>query len=140
MLTLEEMKKLIKEMAMDKTSKGENASFTLNASCGTFGDNSEIGNLVGKKVIVRTYAAGVWFGELQEKRKNEVILKNARRLWRWKCLKGISLSEVALFGVDTAFSRICTPVPQVWLEAIEIIPVSEEAEKILSGAENAEAE
>lgn len=33
----------------------------------------------GKTVIIRTYSAGVWFGNLALKAGNEVILENARR-------------------------------------------------------------
>lgn len=39
--------------------------------------------MIGKKCIVRTYSAGVWFGEISKKSGNEVIVKNARRMWQW---------------------------------------------------------
>ncbi len=42
--------------------------------------------MIGKKVIVRTYSAGVWFGLLEQKEKNEVILKDARRMFQWFCI------------------------------------------------------
>lgn len=42
-----------------------------------------LSSMIGKKVIIRTYSAGVWFGELEQKAGKEVILKNARRLWKW---------------------------------------------------------
>ena len=96
-------------------------------------------SMIGMDVIIRTFAAGVWFGTLVEKNKNEVILHNARRMWRWKCKKGISLSETALYGIDDKESRICAAVPQVWIEAIEIIPVSEESAKDLREAPDAKA-
>ena len=95
--------------------------------------------MIGEQVIIRTYAAGVWFGTLDQKGGAEVILTDARRMWRWKCVKGISLSEIALYGIDASESRICAPVPKVWLEAIEIIPVSEDAAKSLVDAPHAEA-
>jgi hypothetical protein len=85
--------------------------------------------MVGKKVIIRTYAAGVHFGELIEKEGKEVILKNARRMWYWKTNnKGISLSEVANSGVSSD-SKICEIIPLIWLEAVEIIPCSDESIK-----------
>ena len=97
------------------------------------GNNSEslgLNSLVGNKVIIRTYSAGVHFGELVEKAKNEVILKNARRLWKWKTNNnGISLSEVANSGLDNNQSKVCELVSLIWLEAIEIIPCSEIAIK-----------
>ena len=60
-------------------------------------------------------------------------------MWKWKCKKGISLSEIALYGLDIKESRICAAVPNVWLEAIEIIPVSEESAKDLREAPDAKA-
>lgn len=90
-------------------------------------------------VIIRTYSAGVWFGRLAKKSGKEVILHSARRMWKWKCKVGISLSEIAIHGVEEAESRICEPVPMVWLEAIEIIPVLDTAVKSIKGAEYAKA-
>lgn len=86
--------------------------------------------LIGKYVIVRTYSAGVHAGILYLKEGKQVILTEARRLWRWKTTnKGISLSEVANTGLAKEESRVCEAVPQLWLEAIEIIPCSPLAEK-----------
>ena len=89
--------------------------------------------LIGKKVIIRTYTAGVHFGELATKEGKEVILKNSRRLWYWKTAnKGISLNEVANCGLAKD-SKICAPVELIWLEAIEIIPCTSEAIKNIEG-------
>lgn len=96
--------------------------------------------ILGKKCIVRTYSAGVWFGEISEKDGNEVIVTNARRMWRWKTKKSISLSSVAIHGIDYPDSKICEPVPSVWLEAIEMIPCSEASIASIEGAENVKAE
>lgn len=85
--------------------------------------------LVGKKCIIRTYSAGVHYGEVAEKDGKEVILKNARRLWYWKTSnKGISLSEVANAGLAKD-SKVCAAVDLIWLEAVEIIPCTKEAIK-----------
>jgi hypothetical protein len=97
-------------------------------------------SLMGEKVIVRTYSAGVWFGELSEKSEREVILINARRMYRWKCNRSISLSGVAVHGIDARNSKTCPAVERVWLEAIEIIPLGEVAIKSLEDAPNVEAE
>lgn len=94
----------------------------------------------GRTVIIRTYAAGVWCGILDKKAGNEVILKNARRMWRWWCNKSISLSGVAVHGINRSKSRIAPPVDEVWLEAIEIIPVTGDPAESIMGAPNAEAE
>ena len=89
--------------------------------------------MIGKKVIVRTYYAGVHFGELHEKEGKEVILKNARRLWYWNnANKGISLSETANEGLKTD-SKVCSPVPLICLEYVEIIPCSDIAIKNIEG-------
>ena len=105
-------------------------------------NSSQIGinTMIGKEVIVRTYAAGVWFGELTEKSGAEVILKNARRLWRWKAAESISLSAVALHGVDQSESKIVESVAEQWLEAIEITPCTVKSIESLEGAPNVKAE
>lgn len=108
-----------------------------------FGNKQEskgINYAIGKTVLIRTYSAGVWCGILQEKLGNEVILKDARRLWRWWAAESISLSGVANFGIKEDKSKIAPAVVGVWLEAIEIIPVTEKAEKSIMGAKNATAE
>ncbi len=96
--------------------------------------------MIGKKVIIRTYSAGVWFGELDQKDRNEVILKNARRMWSWWAKEGISLSGVAVNGIKVDKSKILEPVKSVWLEAIEIIPCSDAAIFNIESAQNAKAE
>ncbi|GKX40465.1 hypothetical protein SOASR014_42040 [Pectobacterium carotovorum subsp. carotovorum] len=107
------------------------------------GSNNEtpIGNqFIGQHVIIRTYSAGVWFGVLSEKSGNEVIVKNARRMWRWWAKESISLSAVAKFGIDQSKSKIAPSVESVWLEAIEIIPTTTESTKLIEGAADVEAE
>ncbi|WP_432481722.1 DUF6948 domain-containing protein [Moraxella sp. ZY200743] len=84
-----------------------------------------LNGMVGKKVIVRTYSAGVWFGTLEQKAGSEVIITNARRMWKWWAKEGISLSACALYGVKHDESKIVEPVESVWLEAIEIIPCTD---------------
>ena len=80
--------------------------------------------VIGQEVIIRTYSAGVWFGRLKEKAGNEVILTEARRMWRWWAKESISLSGVALHGIKQEKSRIAGAIDSVWLQAIEIIPIS----------------
>jgi len=97
-------------------------------------------DLIGKKVIIRTYNAGVWFGELGQKDGNEVILKDARRMFRWWAAESISLSAVSIHGIKHDKSKICEAVEQIWLEAIEIIPCKEKAINSIEGAENVKAQ
>ena len=96
---------------------------------------------IGQEVIIRTYSAGVWFGRLKQKSGNEVILTEARRMWRWWAKESISLSGVALYGIKQEKSRIPGAVESVWLEAIEIIPISgKAAESIRTAQETAQDE
>ncbi|EEC0293648.1 hypothetical protein YV76_000988 [Salmonella enterica subsp. enterica] len=111
-----------------------------------FGNNPqackpEIGSqFIGKVVIIRTHRAGVWFGILSEKSGNEVILAAARRMWRWWAAESISLSAVSVHGINREKSKIAGPVDSVWLEAIEIIPVTDAAFESINGAPHAKAE
>ena len=98
-----------------------------------------LNTMLGQKVIVRTYSAGVWFGTLSEKSGAEVILTNARRMWLWKAKESISLSACALYGIDQTESKIVTAVPSVWLEAIEIIPCSNSSIASIEGAPDVQA-
>ena len=104
------------------------------------GDRHEtLNSMVGQKCIVRTYSAGVWFGVISEKAGNEVIVVNARRMWKWWAAESISLSAVAIHGIKQDQSKICEAVDSAWLEAIEILPCSSKAIKSLEGAENVQA-
>ena len=93
---------------------------------------------IGNEVIIRTDSAGVWFGRLQEKSGNEVILTEARRMWRWWAKESISLSGVALHGINQEKSRIAGAVDSVWLQAIEIIPISGKAAELIRTAPETE--
>ena len=91
--------------------------------------------VIGQEVIIRTYSAGVWFGRLKQKSGKEVILTEARRMWRWWAKESISLSGVALHGIKQDKSRIAGAVESVWLEAIEIIPISGKAAESIRTAQ-----
>lgn len=99
-----------------------------------------LNSMIGKKVIVRTYSAGVFFGILAEKSGNEVIVKNARRMWQWKAEKSISLSGCAIYGIDQKNSRIAPALDSIWLEAIEIIPCADAAIKSIEEADDVKAQ
>lgn len=95
---------------------------------------------IGKEVIIRTYSAGVWFGVLKQKAGNEVILTKARRMYKWWAKESISLSGVARYGIKQEESKICGELDSVWLEAIEIIPVTgNAAESIRIALETAQS-
>lgn len=82
-------------------------------------------------VIVRTFSAGVFAGILLSRKGQEVVMKDARRLWYWK--GAASLSQLALDGVKyPAECKFPAPVPRVELtQAIEILDVSSQAEAII---------
>lgn len=96
------------------------------------------GFAIGQEVIIRTYSAGVWFGRLKEKAVDEVILTEAHRMWRWWANESISLSGVALYGIKQEKSRIPGAVESVWLQAIEIIPISGKAAESIRTAQETE--
>ena len=90
-------------------------------------ENETFTQHIGKQCIIRTYASGVFFGELTAQSGRMVEIKNARRLWQFKAASGISLSAVAMVGVDSEKCRFPQPVPsQTILDALEIIPASPE--------------
>jgi len=84
-------------------------------------------------VIVRTYSAGVFAGNLVARKGKEVTLANARRIWYWS--GAASLSQLANDG--TAKPGECkfpAAVSRVNLtEAIEIIDVAKKAELSIKG-------
>ena len=50
-----------------------------------------------KYVIVRTHSAGVFAGLLESRKGQEVVMRQARRLWYWQ--GAASLSQLAMEGV-----------------------------------------
>lgn len=129
-MNIDELKKSLKEINELKSLLNEG---------GVGQPANQLHPMIGKKCIIRTYSAGVHYGELVEKCRKEVILKNARRLWYWKTAnRGISLSEVAQAGLDKD-SKVCACVDLIWLEAVEIIPCSNEAIKNIEGQDEYKA-
>lgn len=85
--------------------------------------------LIGKKVIIRAYGAGVFYGTLGEVDGDTVELKSARRLWYWD--GAASLSQLAAEGVKAPQNCKFTVTVDsiVILKVIEIIPATKEAQK-----------
>lgn len=83
----------------------------------------------GRYCIVRTYSAGVFAGNVESRNGKEVLIKNARRIWYWDGAD--SLSQLAKEGTKRPTNcKFTVTVDEVEvLEAIEIIPCTEEAEK-----------
>lgn len=84
---------------------------------------------LGKFVIVRTRDAGVHAGILKARLGRECELAESRRLWRWRVNgnKGITLSDVAVHGLDTRDTRAGAPVTILLTEDCEIIECTAEA-------------
>lgn len=82
---------------------------------------------IGKKVIIRSAGAGVFFGTLAEKNGDEVSLTDCRRIWYWD--GAASISELAVSGVTKPSEcKFSLTVPEITvLQVIEIIPCSEAA-------------
>lgn len=79
-------------------------------------------------VMIRTYSAGVHFGELVSREGKEVVLKNAHRVFYWT--NACSLSQLAIQGSQNknTENKISMAVPEIILtEAIEIIPMTKES-------------
>ena len=82
-----------------------------------------------KYKMVRTYSAGVFAGEIISRKGQEVVMKNARRIWYWS--GAASLSQLAMEGTkDPANCKFPCEVDRVeLLQVIEILDVTPEAEK-----------
>lgn len=87
------------------------------------------------RVIVRTYSAGVFFGDLTERSedgKRGVIL-SARRIWFWE--GAASLSQLATDGTSKPNScKFPVAVAQIEVtEIIEVLNVTEKAAQSIDG-------
>lgn len=94
--------------------------------------------VLNKHVILRCKSSGVHFGVLLAWDGHETcLLKDSRRLWEWSTGgTGISLSEVAICGIDQRNSRITMALPEhVITDVVEIIPCHGMAIATIEGAE-----
>lgn len=87
--------------------------------------------IIGKYCIIRCARASVFAGIVEEREGQQVLIRNARRIWYWD--GAASLSQMAAEGVkrprNCKFSVEVESV--VVLDAIEILPCTEEAERII---------
>lgn len=88
--------------------------------------------MIGKKVIVRGQASGVFFGTLAGKNGREVKLTDCRRLWYWS--GAASLSQLANEGVKNPNAcKFTVTVSEIAiLDAIEIIPCADKAVEVIT--------
>jgi len=89
--------------------------------------------------IVRTCSAGVFAGEVVERKGKEAKVKNARRLWTW--YGAASLSQLAMEGVSQPDKcKFPCEVAEITLtEAIEIIPCTQKCIDSIKGVKVWEA-
>lgn len=92
-----------------------------------------INNLIGKKVIIRSYGAGVFFGTLNEVEQCESVytveLLNCRRLWKWE--GACSITQLAVDGTkDPKNCKFTITEPSIIVSSvIEIHECSENSIK-----------
>ena len=88
-----------------------------------------------KYVIVRTYSAGVFAGYIESRNGQEVIMRNARRLWYWN--GAASLSQLAMEGVSKPENcKFPCEVERIELmQVIEILETTEKAKKSIESVE-----
>ena len=82
----------------------------------------------GKYVVVRCDRAGVFAGHLESHEGQQVVLRGARKLWRWH--GATETLQIAAEGVKRPKDcRFTIEVDSITLtDAIEIIPTTAEAE------------
>ena len=89
--------------------------------------------IIGKYCIVRCYRASVFAGIVEEREGQEVLIRDARRIWYWD--GAASLSQLALEGTkkprECKFSAACESV--VVLDAVEVIPCTDAAQRSICG-------
>ena len=83
-------------------------------------------------VIVRSYSAGVFAGYLESRTGQEVVLRNARRIYYWD--GAATLSQLAIDG--TSKPQNCKFPQEVdrveLLQAIEILSVTKKAQESIA--------
>lgn len=81
--------------------------------------------------IVRTYSAGVFFGRIESRTGQEVVMRDARRIWYWK--GAASLSQLAIDGTSKPDEcKFPEAVDRVeLLQVIEILDMTDKALKSL---------
>ena len=82
----------------------------------------------GEYVVVRCNRAGVFAGHLESHEGQQVVLRSARKLWRWS--GATETLQIAAEGVKKPKDcRFTMEVDSITLtDAIEIIPTTAEAE------------
>lgn len=87
---------------------------------------------IGKKVLIRGYECGVYFGTLAAFDGGTAELTNVRNIWKWEGAN--NLFEVANKGIDPVNSRVTEAVESaVFTGVCEIVPCTQKAIMNLEG-------
>lgn len=96
--------------------------------------------MVGKNVVVRSYSAGVFVGEVvaiepSGNGRQRVTFCKSRRLWKWTARDGVALSGVAVHGLNMSDSKVDSEVPGLHQvdDVIEIIEATPAAIEVIYG-------
>ncbi len=91
---------------------------------------------IGKRVIVRTYSAGVFYAILKKIDKDTAILDDSRRIWKW--VGASELTDLAENGIkNKAESKISIPSNGRLLNNWnEILPCSDKCIKNIDSIPN----
>lgn len=86
-----------------------------------------------KFYIIRGDRSGVFFGQIEHREGQEVTIKNCRRLWFWA--GAATLSQLAKEGVKQPKEcKFTVTVDELTvLDAVELIPCTEEAITSIKG-------
>lgn len=96
-------------------------------------NNGVADSFIGKKVLARSYDAGVYFGTLEEMDGDIVRMTNARNIWHWTgatCLSqiandGIAGDKVSPIVSSMVLTRVCQvmPLTQKAIDNLEKQPI-----------------
>lgn len=94
----------------------------------------QVEEMIESPVMIRTYSAGVHYGTLKaidiDGSEYSVRLENATRVFSWTGAN--SLSQLATEGSKKTDSELSVQVPVIYLKAIEVILMTDEAVKNLN--------
>lgn len=83
---------------------------------------------IGKKVLIRSYGAGVFFGTLESQQFTQsgkvVVLSNSRRIHSWE--GAASLSQVSREGIKKGSVAMIEPEKEI-VNVVETTPLSDAA-------------
>ena len=92
-----------------------------------------------KYVICRTYSAGVFAGYLESRAGQEVVMRNARRLWYWQGAASLSQAATDGFSKPEGCKFPCEVDRVELLNAIEILDCTLKAQASIASVKTWQA-